>query len=220
MLFRSKEEIRVAVATLSRRQVGHHASPQIGAMVELPSAAMAVGDLASETDFLSIGTNDLTMYLLAVDRTNEKLQHLYHSHHPTVLRVFSGIARYSGKKRHELSVCGDVASDPVLLPFFVGIGIRKLSVTPAKVESVKRRLASFTLPEMQEISREMLGIRRLSEMEQYLKSFDSLHPGIEEPRVRHPGMAETGERNPGKPGQPEARLPLTATPQSAAGLRD
>ncbi|HUX13217.1 MAG TPA: phosphoenolpyruvate--protein phosphotransferase [Spirochaetia bacterium] len=173
----AKEEIRLAAATLAKRRVGHNASPRIGAMVELPSAAMAVGDLASETDFLSIGTNDLTMYLLAVDRTNEKLHHLYQSHHPTVLRVFSAIARFSGKKREDLSVCGDVASDPVLLPFFVGIGIRKLSVSPAKVEFVKRRLASFTLAEMREISRELLAIRRLAEMEQYLKTFDSRHGG-------------------------------------------
>lgn len=173
----AKEEIRLAAAMLKSRKVDHNAAPLVGAMIELPSAAMAVGDLASETDFLSIGTNDLTMYLLAVDRTNEKLHHLYQSHHPTVLRVLSAIARFSGKKREELSVCGDVASDPVLLPFFVGIGIRKLSVTPAKVESVKRRLASFTLAEMQEISRELLSIRRLTEMEDYLKGFDGRHPG-------------------------------------------
>ena len=173
----AKEEIRLAAATLAMRGLGHNASPRIGAMIELPSAAMAVGDLASETDFLSIGTNDLTMYLLAVDRTNDKLSHLYQSHHPTVLRVFSAIARFSGKKREELSVCGDVAADAVLAPFFVGIGIRKLSVSPAKVESVKRRLASFTLEEMRQISRELLAIKRLAGMEKYLREFDTRHPG-------------------------------------------
>ncbi|HTX74221.1 MAG TPA: phosphoenolpyruvate--protein phosphotransferase [Rectinemataceae bacterium] len=173
----AKEEIRLAAATLAARGVGHNRAPRIGAMIELPSAAMAVGDIATETDFLSIGTNDLTLYLLAVDRTNERLSHLYQSHHPAVLRVLSAIARFSGKKREELSVCGDVASDPVLMPFFVGIGIRKLSVSPSKVESVKRRLASYTLAEMQAIARELLSLRRLAEMERYLKDFDRLHPG-------------------------------------------
>lgn len=177
----AKEEIARAADTLARRGVAHNASPRIGAMIELPSAAMAVGDIAGETDFLSIGTNDLTMYLLAVDRTNEKLSHLYQSHHPAVLRVFSAIARFSGEKRTELSVCGDVASDPVLAPFFVGIGIRKLSVSPAKVEGLKRRLASFTLEEMKEISRELLAIRRLAKMKQYLEDFEARHPG----RVSH-----------------------------------
>jgi phosphoenolpyruvate-protein phosphotransferase len=189
----AKEEIRLAAAALAGRRVGHNGSPRIGAMIELPSAAMAVGDIASETDFLSIGTNDLTMYLLAVDRTNEKLSHLYQSHHPMVLRVLAAISRYAGKKRGELSVCGDVAADPVLGLFFVGIGIRKLSVSPAKVESVKRRLASFTLDEAREISRELLGIRRLAEMDRYLKDF--------------------GQRHPGSPGQaPE--LPATVSPRS------
>lgn len=173
----AKKEIALAVDTLRELGVPHNPSPRVGAMVELPSAAMAVRDLASETDFLSIGTNDLTMYLLAVDRTNEKLHHLYRSHHPTVLRVFAAIARFSGPKRAELSVCGDVASDPVLLPFFVGIGIRKLSVTPSKVESVKRRLAAFTLDEMRAIAHELLAVKRLTEMEQYLDRFDRLHPG-------------------------------------------
>jgi phosphoenolpyruvate-protein kinase (PTS system EI component) len=173
----AKEEIALAAAALAQRRVAHNASPRIGAMIELPSAAMAVGDIAAETDFLSIGTNDLTMYLLAVDRTNEKLQHLYQSHHPTVLRVYSAIARFSGKKLGGLSVCGDVASDPVLAPFFVGIGIRKLSVSPAKVEGLKRRLASFTLEEMKEISRELLAIRRLADMKQYLENFEKRHPG-------------------------------------------
>ncbi len=193
----AKEEIRLAATTLDKRRVGHNASPRIGAMIELPSAAMAVGDLASETDFLSIGTNDLTMYLLAVDRTNDKLNHLYQSHHPTVLRVFSAIARFSGKKREELSVCGDVAADPVLLPFFVGIGIRKLSVNPAKVEFVKRRLSSFTLEEMRTISRELLGIRRLAEMEQYLKNFDRRHPGK---------IGQSGELTPLKRVPAQARM--------------
>jgi phosphoenolpyruvate-protein phosphotransferase len=182
----AKEEIALAAASLAQRRVGYNAAPRIGAMIELPSAAMAVGDIASETDFLSIGTNDLTMYLLAVDRTNEKLSHLYQSHHPTVLRVFSAISRFSGGKRAELSVCGDVASDPVLGPFFVGIGIRKLSVSPSKVETVKRRLASFTLGEMQEISRELLAIRRLADMKQYLENFERRHPGRATQPVRMP----------------------------------
>jgi len=74
-------------------------------------------------------------------------------------------------------VCGDVAADAVLAPFFVGIGIRKLSVSPARVESVKRRLASFTLDEMRQISRELLAIKRLAGMEKYLREFDTRHPG-------------------------------------------
>ena len=195
----AKEEIRAASSMLADKGIAHNASPRVGAMVELPSAAMAVGDLAAETDFLSIGTNDLTMYLLAVDRTNEKLHHLYQSYHPTVLRVLAAIARYSGKKREELSVCGDVASDPVLAAFFVGIGIRKLSVSPAKVDAVKQRLSLFTVDETRAISRELLAIRRLAEMEEYLESFDRRHPGNAErsgggPQAGNPAMTPPRSR--------------------------
>lgn len=171
----AKEEIARAAQELSSRGLPYNDRPKVGAMIELPSAALAVEELARETDFLSIGTNDLTMYLLAVDRTNEDLSHLYRSHHPSVLRVLDGILKDAGEKASNVSVCGDVASDPYLLPFFVGIGIRKLSVPPASVEPVKQMLKRFTTSQAREISREMLAIRRISEMEEYLKQFDRDH---------------------------------------------
>ena len=145
-------------------------------MVELPSAAMAVEELAAETDFLSIGSNDLTMYLLAVDRTNENLSHLYRSHHPTVLRVLATIAEEAGEKRTELSVCGDAAADPMLVPFYVGLGIRKLSVSPSLVEPVKQQLSRFTLAEAESLAKEMLAIRRLKDMEGFMESFRERYP--------------------------------------------
>lgn len=166
----AKEEIALCCRQLEERGVPFNRNPRIGAMVELPSAAMSVADLAQETDFLSIGTNDLTMYLLAVDRTNENLSHLYRSNHPAVLRVLSTIAKEAGDKVSEISVCGDMAADPHMIPFFVGLGIRKLSVSPAKVETVKQELSRRTLDEMESISQEMLSIRRQGDMEQYIKN--------------------------------------------------
>ena len=169
----AKEEIERAVSDLRSRGAVHNPHPKIGAMIELPSAALAVSELARETDFLSIGTNDLTMYLLAVDRTNENLSHLYRSHHPSVLRVLKNIVEDAGEKRTDISICGDVASDPYLIPFFVGIGIRKLSVPPSSIEPVKRRLAGFALAQAESIAAEMLAIRRIGEMESYLADFDA-----------------------------------------------
>ncbi len=171
----AKEEIAEAIRQLQARGAEHNSSPKIGAMVELPSAALAVDELAAETDFLSIGTNDLTMYLLAVDRTNENLSHLYRSHHPSVLGILRDIASGSARYPTDISVCGDVAQDPYLIPFFVGIGIRKLSVPPASVEKVKRRLKSFTLEKARAIADEMLAIKRIADMETYLSQFDERH---------------------------------------------
>jgi len=172
-IIQAKEEIKLSMDQLESRGFSYNSKPKIGAMVELPSAAMSVGELAAETDFLSIGTNDLVMYLLAVDRTNENLSHLYRSHHPTVLRVLATIAEEAGDKINELSVCGNVASDPMLIPFFVGLGIRKLSVSPAFVESVKLQINKYSLSEMEQIAKELLSIRRINEMEEYIKVFEN-----------------------------------------------
>ena len=172
----ARAEIDSCIEYLASEQVRHNHNPKIGAMVELPSAAVAVADLAEETDFLSIGTNDLIMYLLAVDRTNEKLSHLYQSYHPTVLRTLSRIAKDSGQLLTELSVCGDSASDPLIIPFLIGIGIRKLSVSPQKVERVKRYIAHFSVAETKTIASEMLQARRTEEMERYLGGLRERYP--------------------------------------------
>lgn len=171
----AREEIERAISDLEKRGARHNSKPRIGAMIELPSAALAVDELAAENDFLSIGTNDLTMYLLAVDRTNENLSHLYRNHHPSVLRTLAGITRHAGTAVGEISVCGDAAADPVLTPFFVGIGIRKLSVAPDSVEILKKRLSQFTVVEAEKIAAEMLSIRRIDEMDCYLKDFRLLY---------------------------------------------
>ena len=176
----AKAEIAICRKQLRDEETPFNDSPRIGAMVELPSAAMSVTDLAEETDFLSIGTNDLVMYLLAVDRTNEKLSHLYQSYHPTVLRTLSRIAGDSGPLLSELSVCGDSAADPLVIPFLIGIGIRKLSVSPQKVEKVKRYLAQFSIDDTQAIAEDMLKIRRTDEMERYLNDFQARFP-IQDP---------------------------------------
>ncbi|MFW5785685.1 MAG: phosphoenolpyruvate--protein phosphotransferase [bacterium] len=163
-----RSEIRESIAQLEREGVPHNPAPRIGAMIELPSAVEAVAELAEATDFLSIGTNDLVMYLLAVDRTNERLGNLYRNYHPAVLRALKRIVDGVGEKISELSLCGDSAADPTLIPFFVGTGIRKLSVAPKYIGRVREQIASLTIDRARTISREMLSIRGIREMEQYL----------------------------------------------------
>lgn len=164
----AREELETAKGQLARRKVGFNPNPKLGAMIELPSAALAAEDLAKATDFLSIGTNDLTMYLLAVDRTNENLSHLYRNHHPIVLRTIAEIVEQASPYVSDISLCGDSAADPVLIPFYAGIGIRSLSVSPDRIEDVKRTLFAYTLKEAEDIAREMLAIRHISGMDSYL----------------------------------------------------
>lgn len=163
-----RAEVENCIEALSKEDIPHNSRPKIGAMVELPSAVESIAELAEATNFLSIGTNDLVMYLLAVDRTNERLGELYRNYHPAVLRALKRIVDGVGEKLDELSLCGDSAADPTLIPFFIGIGIRKLSVAPRHIPAVRHRIASLSLERAQEISREMLAIRAIRDMEHYL----------------------------------------------------
>jgi phosphotransferase system enzyme I (PtsP) len=166
----AREELRQCRRDLAREGVEHNASPRIGAMVELPSAVEAISELAQEADFLSIGTNDLVMYLLAVDRTNERLGKLYLNHHPMVLRALKRIVDGVGERIGELSACGDAASYPSMSLFLTGLGIRKLSVDPRHIPRVRKRLAAYSLEQAEKIAAEMLSIVRVADIEEYVRS--------------------------------------------------
>ena len=175
-----RAEIAGSMTALEQEGVPYNASPKIGAMIELPSAVESIAELAEATDFLSIGTNDLVMYLLAVDRTNERLGDLYRNYHPAVLRALKRIVDGVGEKISELSLCGDSAADPTLIPFFVGIGIRKLSVAPKHIATVRQQIADLTIERARAVSEEMLSIRAIREMEQYLAALTSEDAGMDE----------------------------------------
>ncbi len=166
----AREELETCINALRNEGIPHNENPKVGAMVELPSAVESIDDLASVTDFLSIGTNDLVMYLLAVDRTNERLSELYRSYHPTVLKVLKRLVDGVGDKIVELSVCGESAGDPFMIPFYLGIGIRKLSLYPGELPRVFSALNELPPDRARKISEEMLSIKRIKEMERYLEA--------------------------------------------------
>ena len=181
----AREEVELCIDQLTREGRRHHGSPRIGAMVELPAAVISIEELAHETDFLSVGTNDLTMYLLAVDRTNDRLSELYRSHHPVVLRTLADIARRVGDGLSDLSICGEAAADPLMVPFFLGIGVRKLSVAPRQIPHVRSTAARYDRETAGTYAESVLAIRSLSEMDGFLKAYR--HPDVP-PEVppRHP----------------------------------
>ncbi len=172
----ARAEVELCADELERAGVEHHRNPQIGAMIELPSAVVTIEELAEQTDFLSIGTNDLIMYLLAVDRTNERLSELYRSHHPVVLRTIADIARRVGDRVDRLSVCGESAADPYMVPFFLGIGITALSVAPRALGSVRDTLSRYDAATSEDFASEILTIRTLGEMDRFLTEYDVPEP--------------------------------------------
>jgi len=162
------EELRHAKAVLDecRREVGEKktAKMEVGAMIEIPSAAISADALAREVDFFSIGTNDLIQYTIAVDRVNERIAHLYEPTHPAVLRLLKMIADAAHANKIWVGVCGEMARDVVLIPILLGLGIDELSVGARSVPRVKMAVRSLAVPECQQLVNEVLGLQTSSEI--------------------------------------------------------
>jgi phosphotransferase system enzyme I (PtsP) len=144
-------------------------NPLVGAMVELPAAVEIIDELSSAADFLSIGTNDLIMYTLAVDRTNEKVRSMYKAWHPAVLRSLKKIADQALANETELSVCGEAASNPEFLRFLIGLKIRKFSVDPLKIPEVKAAVINSNTRVCEEFAEEALSSATVARAEQIFK---------------------------------------------------
>jgi phosphotransferase system enzyme I (PtsI) len=125
-------------------------------MIETPAAALVADALAQEVSFLSIGTNDLTQYTLAVDRGNERVAHLYSPHNPAMLKLLRMIMRAGQRAGVEVSLCGEMAGSAIYTQLLLGLGLRKLSMAPKDVPEVKQLIRSTTLADCQRIARKVM----------------------------------------------------------------
>jgi phosphotransferase system enzyme I (PtsP) len=132
------------------------ALPRIGAMIEVPSAVFQIEDICSITDFVSIGTNDLTQYLLAVDRNNENVADLFSSLHPAVLKAMQQIVQGAAKSGTPVSVCGELAGDPLGVMALLGMGIDSLSMSVGSLLRAKKVVMSFSYSELAELLEQAL----------------------------------------------------------------
>jgi phosphotransferase system, enzyme I, PtsP len=130
---------------LQRQGLSHHPAPEIGMMIELPSVLEIMEELAVEADFFSIGTNDFVQYMLAVDRTNEKVAEYYQPWHPSVLRSLARIVGTVIQHNKPVSICGEMAHEPEYIPFFLGIGVRILSADPQFLPLVQQTIRRLSL---------------------------------------------------------------------------
>lgn len=128
----------------------------IGAMIEIPSAALQAEVIAREVDFFSIGTNDLVQYTLAVDRVNKMVGYLYQETHPAVLQLIHHVAEVARRTATPISVCGEMAGDPRLALLLLGLGVRTLSMSPGMIGPVKQAIRSSRLDELEEMARHLL----------------------------------------------------------------
>ncbi len=155
---------------LDRDNIRYSPNIQIGSMIEVPSAVALADLIAIECDFFSIGTNDLIQYLLAVDRVNEKIAHLYQPVHPAVLRMIHTTAEAARKANIPCSICGEMAGDPLYTELLVGLGISSLSMAPVAIPLVRAELRHISLREARNLAEQVLQIRTSSEIKALIKS--------------------------------------------------
>ena len=163
--------LRLQQAVEAVRLAGHDTAAQIplGAMIEVPSAALGLPGFIDQTDFISVGTNDLVQYLLAVDRTNESLAHLYTPLHPAVLLVLHGIFRTANQHGVPVSVCGEMAGDALLTPLLLALGLREFSLHPGTLLEVRRAVRGSDIAALQRAARRLRGFNDPAQVEHWLQ---------------------------------------------------
>jgi len=142
---------------------------ELGAMIEIPSAVIIVEEIAKRMDFLSIGTNDLIQFTLAVDRSNGKIASLYEPHHPAVLRSIKFVVEAAHKEGIPVSVCGEMASDPLSTLLLVGLGVDELSMSSWCIMECKKIIRSVNYDEARAISAEVLKFADAASINNFLK---------------------------------------------------
>lgn len=154
---------------LRSKKIAFDPKIRLGAMVEIPSAALMADELAAEVDFMSIGTNDLIQYTLAVDRVNEDVSYLYEPLHPAVLRLLKMVCDAGKSRNIEVSLCGEMAGDPLCFLLLLGLGLSELSMNPLSIPKVKKLTRSVTFRQAKELLDRALLAKTSSEVEHIVR---------------------------------------------------
>lgn len=157
------EELQQALAVLSEVKeelaaegIQHNSDLDVGMMIEVPSAALVADRLAPHVDFFSVGTNDLVQYSLAVDRSNPDISYLYQPSHPSIIRMLQHITQAAYAHGKWVGVCGEMASEPLLVPLLLGLGIHELSMSPVSIPAVKQLIRHVRMHEAETLVEEAL----------------------------------------------------------------
>jgi len=165
---RSKEYVEKAKKELKEQQIRFDEKTKVGVMIEVPSAALLADEIASEVDFLSIGTNDLIQYMLAVDRDNSYVAPLFQQFHPAVLRMIRMVIEAGHKKHVWVGMCGEMAGDPLATILLVGMGLDELSVVPPVLPEIKKIVRSIRHREAKRIAEKALSLQTAEDVKKFL----------------------------------------------------
>jgi len=169
-LMQARMILRDVMEDLAEESIPYNNDIQIGIMVETPSAALTAYSLARDVDFFSIGTNDLTQYTLAVDRGNELVSTLYSSADPAVLRLIRTVIQDAKKAQIDVSICGEMASEPEYIMLLLGMGVRTVSISPPMIPEIKQVIRSVTLEDCNKLARKVLGMNSERQISAYLRN--------------------------------------------------
>ncbi|MFL2980201.1 MAG: phosphoenolpyruvate--protein phosphotransferase [Methylophilaceae bacterium] len=155
-LRQTKLLIERAKQSLDNKKILYDRKIKIGGMIEVPAVAINADIFADELDFISIGTNDLIQYTLAIDRTDDRLSHLYNSLHPAVLKLINLTIKAGEKYGKEVSICGEMAGDPKLTRLLLGMGLKHFSMHPSRILSVKKQVLNSNTQKLKAASARVL----------------------------------------------------------------
>ncbi|WP_097017347.1 phosphoenolpyruvate--protein phosphotransferase [Orenia metallireducens] len=161
------EEVKVE---LKSENIDFNENLEVGMMIEIPAAAMIADILAKETDFFSIGTNDLIQYTTATDRMNENISHLYQPFHPALLRLIKRVVEAAHAEGNWAGMCGEMAGDKRLAPYLLGVGLDEFSMSAVSIPEVKDQIRNMTLEEAKEIAQKALTFSTAEEVEAFLSN--------------------------------------------------
>ncbi len=165
----AREILKEAKVELEREGLAFHKDIHVGAMIEIPSAALASDVLAKEVDFFSLGTNDLIQYTLAIDRMNEKIAYLYEPTHPAIVRLIDLTIRNGHGHNIWVGSCGEMSSDPAIAILLVGLGIDEISASPVTLPKIKKAIRSIRYSDAKEIAQRALALHTGKEIYAFLK---------------------------------------------------
>lgn len=168
---KAKEYVEIAKTQLEAKKMKFDPNIKVGVMIEVPSAAVTADTIAREVDFLSIGTNDLTQYLLAVDRGNNIISELYQEFHPSLIRTIKYIVDSGHKEKKWVGMCGELAGNPIATPLLVGLGLDEFSVMPTILPEIKKIIRSIKYSNAIELADNILKLSTTEEVKQILISY-------------------------------------------------
>ncbi|PKL82905.1 MAG: phosphoenolpyruvate--protein phosphotransferase [Ignavibacteriae bacterium HGW-Ignavibacteriae-3] len=168
---RSKELINECKDELKKEGINFDKHMGLGIMIEIPSAAVLIRDFAEEVDFVSIGTNDLIQYLLAVDRGNEIVSSIYQEFHPAVVRTLHYIISEGMNCGKSVSMCGEMAADPFAVPLLIGLGLDTISVSASAIPLIKKIIRNLSYKELKAVADECLAFKSEKEINDRMHRF-------------------------------------------------